>query len=537
MLAELLLPDPDLFHIHEVCIVSNSLVQLSVSTAMISGRCPICQTDSYRVHSRTVRMLSDLPCVGREMQMYWQVRRFFCDNQECSRLTFTEQLPDIAHRYAHRTRRLKSKQCYLGYELGGEAGRRLATLFSVPISSDQLLRWVGSIPEAMYKTPRVLGVDDWAMRKRHTYGTILVDLEKRQVVDLLPDRKPETLLAWLQVHPGVEILCRDRGQEYIEGARQGAPNAIQIADRFHLLSNLLEVMENLFKHNPNELHQAEKRCVQAVNGEAAPDDIHPGQTAQEKGSLKTYTQARFEKVKALQKRGLGRREIARQTGFCRRTVGKYFLLDEPPKRAGQISSPSKVLPYLDYVRKRVNEGCCDIQVLLGELQEQGFTGSYASLWRAIHGKLGLGKLKKSSPPSRKVIKYSPRQVAWICVRPETGLKDTQKDFLKAILEGSNEIVTAIHLAQDFRVMIEQKQHENLDDWLTRAEKSRVVEFVRFAESLRADYQAVEAALSYPWSSGQVEGQVNRLKMIKREMYGRASFGLLRRRVLGPPVNA
>jgi transposase len=537
MLAELLLPDPDLFQIHEVCVVSSTLVQLSVSTAIFSGRCPICQTDSCRVHSRTVRMLSDLPCVSREMQMFWQVRRFFCDNQECSRLTFTEQLPDIAHRYAHRTSRLQSKQCCLGYELGGEAGRRLANLFSVPISSDQLLRWVGSTPERVYTTPRVLGVDDWAMRKRHTYGTILVDLQKRQVVDLLPDRKPETLAAWLQTHPGVEILCRDRGQEYMEGAKLGVPNATQVADRFHLLSNLLEVMENLFEHHPAELRQAEKRCVQEVGEAAIPAGVQPEQVEKEREPPKTATQTRFEAVKAFQKQGLGRREIARRLGLCRRTVGKYFLLDEPPKRFLQMSSSSKVLPYLEYVRKRIGEGCFEVQALLGEIQKQGVTGSYASLWRAIHGKLGIGKLKKSSPPSRKLIQYSPRQAAWICVRPEGGLKETQKDFLKSILQGPKEIVTAVHLAQDFRVMIEQKQSEKLDDWLTRAEQSRIVEFVRFADSLRTDYQAVKAALSSPWSSGQVEGQVNRLKMIKRDMYGRASFGLLRRRVLGPPVNA
>lgn len=535
MFAELLLPDPNRLYLQDICIVSNSIVRLSVATATQAGHCPICQTDSFRIHSRIIRTLSDLPCVNRKMLLYWQARRFFCDNQECSRLTFTEQLPDLAPPYARRTNRLSEKQCDIGYELGGEAGRRLASIFNIPISGDQLLRLVGSTSEAGVWTPRVMGVDDWAIRKRHTYGTILVDLEKHQVIDLLPDRKPETLVAWLQAHPGVEIFSRDRGQEYIDGITQGAPDAIQVADRFHLLNNLLEVVERLFKRCHKELHQAEKQCVRVENIDNAPAGAHADDMSVVKEPPKTYSQARFEEVKALQKRGLNRCEIARQVGLDRRTVGKYFLLEEPPKRSKQMGSSSKALPYLDYVQRRMNEGCYNVKVLWGELLENGYSGSYASLWRLMHGRLGLGILKKSSSSPCKDINFSPRQAAWVCIRPETELKEPQKTFQKALLQGSDEITTAFHLAQDFRKMVEEKQADQFVSWLAQAEQSKIVEFERFAESLRADYTAVKAALSYEWSSGQVEGQVNRLKLIKREMYGRANFALLRRRVLGPPI--
>ena len=539
MLAELLLPNTQLLHIQEIQIVTASLVAVNVSTSTETGRCPGCDTEAHRVHSRRVRTLQDLSCAGREMRYYWQIRRFFCDNHTCSRLTFTEQYSEITNRYARRTKRLQDQQIQLSYELGGKAGKRLAEIFHVPISGDQLLRMLVTAPETVAQTPRVCGVDDWAMRKRHTYGTILVDLEKHSVIDLLPDREPETLIAWLQGHPGIEIISRDRGQEYIDGITRGAPHAIQVADRFHLLSNLLDVMERVFKRSPNEIRQAEKQCVRTEETEGtqtAPEIFGESPTG-EIVQPQTYTQARFAAVKALQQQGLKRRQIARQLGIDRRTVGKYFQLDEPPKRSKQMSYPSKASPYLDYLQQRLDEGCYDLKMLLNEIQERGYSGSYSSLWRAVHGRLGVGKLRKSAPPVRKAITFSPRQAAWICIRPETELKEVQQRFRATISAGSPEIAKAIQLAQDFRVMIEQKQSQNLDAWLTQSEKGDVAEFKRFAESLRSDYAAVKAALTHSWSNGQTEGQVNRLKLIKRQMYGRASFNLLRKRMLGPPINA
>jgi transposase len=434
---------------------------------------------------------------------------------------------------------LVEAQRAIGFSDGGEAGARLTAKLGMPTSPDTLLRLINSAPEIEATCPRVLGVDDWAIRKRHTYGTILVDLERHQVVDLLPDRKPETLANWLSEHPGVEIISRDRGQEYIGGIAQGAPQVIQIADRFHLLQNLLEVVERLFKRIPNELRLAAAQCSgfrkeeteSESSGSVKKGDDDTDAFQESEKPEKTYRQMRFEEVKKLQAQGCNRREIARRLGIDRRTVSKYFHLDAPPRRSLQNSSASKVLPHLDYLRKRWDEGCHNLKELLSEIQGRGFTGSYASLYRAVHGRLGVGNLKTSKALTSKPIVFSPRQAAWVGLRPEESLRDQQIAFRQALCEVSEVASKACQLAQSFREMIEDRQSDKLEKWLQKAESSEIEEFERFADSLRVDYAAVKAALTYSWSNGQVEGQVNRLKLIKRQMYGRANFELLRKRIL------
>jgi transposase len=442
--------------------------------------------------------------------------------------------------FARRTRRLAEAHRTIAFSLGGEAGAKLTRRLGMPTSPDTLLRMISTNPETEAACPRVLGVDDWAIRKSHSYGTILVDLERRKVIDLLPDRKPETLAKWLTAHPEVEIISRDRGEEYIRGIEQGASQAIQVADRFHLLQNLLDVMELLFKRCPNELRRAAQQCAPTHEPAVQIENLEPAENRtdgtnplpQSEKREKTYRQIRFEAVKALQAQGCHRREIARRLGIDRRTVSKYFHLEAPPQASRQNSSGSKVLPYLDYLQKRWNEGCHNMTKLLPELQALGFTGSYASLYRAVHGRLGAGNLKTGTPSPPKPVVFSPRQAAWVCLRPENSLREQQKAFRKALCEGSAIVSKACSLAQSFREMIESRKSEKLDEWLQQVEASEIVEFERFAASLRDDYAAVKAALIYSWSNGQVEGQVTRLKLIKREMYGRASFGLLRKRVLG-----
>jgi transposase len=294
---------------------------------------------------------------------------------------------------------------------------------------------------------------------------------------------------------------------------------------------------------PHELRQAAEQCLSIKTGAAESENT--GSVKQEDGDPdafqasekpeKTYRQIRFEEVKKLQARGCSRREIAHRLGIDRRTVSKYFHLDAPPQRALQSRFSSKSLPHLDYLQQRWDEGCHSLKDLFSELLARGFTGSYSCVLRAVHSRLGVGNLKTSSTPASKPIVFSPRQAAWIGLRPENKLREQQKAFRQALCEVSEVASQACQLARSFREMIEDRQSEKLDEWLHQAENSRIVEFERCATSLRADYDAVKAALIYSWSNGQVEGQVNRLKLIKRQMYGRANFGLLRKRVLPPAL--
>ncbi len=544
MFGELFLPDAHALIFEEIEIKANAILVRVVSAGK-EAVCPYCQMTATRMHSHYCRTLDDLPCGERRVQLQWKAKRFFCDNYACSHYTFCERLPEVAEFYARKTKRLQQKQIQIGYQVGGEAGKRLAKLLNMSISGDQILRFVRSKAEPAYPTPRVLGVDDWAIRKGQTYGTILVDLEKQQVIDLLPDRKPETLAAWLLEHPGIEIISRDRGKEYIEGIALANHEFIEVADRFHLLKNMVEMLQRLFERCPVELALAAKKnsseqiATSPAKGSKEHDELEPekdkNETSQE--DKKTYRQVRFEEVKALAEQGLSQRAIASKTGLARPTVRKYLLVDKPPQKRQTTGSGSKTVPFMDFIRQRWNQNNPSVKQLFEELRAQGFTGSYTSLNRAIHNQMGVQNLKKSRTPAQKSIRYSPRQAAWAVFQPDQKLKDWQKTLCQTLCALSPLAENARRLAHTFREMISNRQHDCLDDWLLQAESSQIVEFVRFAASLRSDYKAIKAALTYSWSNGQVEGQVNRLKLIKRQMYGRAGFLLLRKRVLGPaPVS-
>jgi transposase len=247
-----LLPDPSCLHLLQLE-SRGSLITATVSTTAETARCPLCSCPSDKVHSRYVRVLADLPWMSCAVRFVVQTRRFFCHNLDCQRKIFTERLPNVVAPYAHKTLRLAEVLTLIGFALGGEAGQRLATGMGMQTSPDTLLRLIGIQPEGKVPTPRVLGVDDFSFCRRKTYGTILLDLEQRVPIDILPDREAATLEKWLKEHQGVEIISRDRGGPYAEGARQGAPEAQQVADRWHLLANLSEALKTFFARKQTQL--------------------------------------------------------------------------------------------------------------------------------------------------------------------------------------------------------------------------------------------------------------------------------------------
>lgn len=527
--------------------ITDKLVKLTLASEQTRLPCPDCGQAAPRVHSRYTRTLSDLPWAKRHVQLVVQVRRFFCDNCDCARRTFVEGLTGLAAPRARRNERLADAQRQLGLALGGEAGSRLAVRLSMPTSADTLLQLVRSTPADTDCAPRVIGVDDFAFRKGHRYGTLLVDLERHKRIDLLPDREPATLATWLRQHPGIEIITRDRAQAYIDAAAEAAPEALQVADRWHLLQNLREAIERFLDRHGAELKRTKlTRAVDRPSLETP--EIQPkvkrrplksvvAQSEAQAGRL-ARRQARFDEVHALRAQGYSHRRIARTLKLGVNTVRKWLHRNTLPNGRQASGTSSKAAAYGDFLQARWHAGCHSPRQLWQEIRDQGFTGSEASVWR------WLLRLRQAEASGEGVLDIRPRlevatqtytlnarQAAWVVVRPAEKLKPEELTWLDQLEAACPLVKTGRELAHAFIRMMTNRLPAELTDWLHRAEGSGLRELRNFAVGLRRDLVAVEAALSQPWSSGPTEGHINRLKLIKRRMFGRANSDLLRQRVL------
>ena len=395
------------------------------------------------------------------------------------------------------------------------------------------------VPEA--PVPRVLGVDDWAWRKGRAWGTILIDLEKQRPVDVLPDRTADGLKRWLEAHPGIEVVARDRSTEYARGITEGAPEAVQVADRWHLLHNLRQVMERFLHAEKGRLQTL--RGLYAISSTLSPPpqrrsegEITASETARE-ARLGRYMEAR----RLSGEDGLNISQISRVLGMSRTTVRKYLSADVFPEWSRHSPRPSILAPHESYLEKRWAEGARSALGLFRELKERGYTGSKRTVSRwaqerrtephpCTPKKYRADCLSEPKTRQRQGKLPAPRRLAWLLIRDPDTLSPDEAQLLE-ILRGDAAVGSIWNLARSYVTMIRERMVDKLDSWLNSCSGSEVEGFDTFATGLRQDYAAVGAALTEPWSNGQAEGQINRLKMIKRQMYGRASFNLLRKRVL------
>lgn len=505
--------------------------------------CPQCQQASKHVHSTYTRSPRDLPICEYAVRLLLQVRRFRCRNMVCPKKIFVERLPDFLPVHAQRTVRLTNTLREAAFSLGGKAGTRLLQHMQMVTSPATLLRILDREQRTLTGTPRVLGVDDWAMCKGRTYGTILVDLERHCPVDLLPDRSATTLCQWLQEHPGVEIIARDRSTEYIRGATAGAPNAQQVADRWHLLQNMRQVLERLLTNLRPDLQKLSmpisdtSRQLRAGPFQRATPEREASQAS------RAYWLAQYQTVQRLRNDGFNISQITSRLLLDRKTVRKYFYATQFPERARHRAAKSILDVYLAYLHTRRQEGCANGMQLWREIRQQGYPGTYGQVIRWLRQQNQQRRVPTVSASAEDYAEHTPgadgspgsplpsmKRLAWLLMRDPAKLNPADVEVIQVICQHTA-IEQVYQLVQQYRTMIQERQAATLDPWLEACDACQLSTITTFANGIRQDYAAVRAALETPWSNGQTEGQVNRLKLLKRQMYGRASFDLLRLRVL------
>lgn len=511
--------------------------------------CPSCGQPSRRIHSHYLRVTQDTAMGDRAVELHLHVRRLRCDTVQCNHVTFAETWPAWLDARVQRTSRLAQVQRSVAMALGGEAGKRLLTLLHEGTSGDTLLRLIRAQNLPEHPPPRILGVDDFCFRRGKTYGTLLIDLERHQVVDVLPDRKAQTLAEWLTAHPGIEVISRDRYGDYARGAATGAPNAQQVADRFHLIKNLRDVSEHWLKRLRVQLPLPE------ISATAAVDPASPGPVAHpfKRDAIPNTTSARvaraqrrrdhrrslYERAAALHTQGHSVAATARLTGVGRTTLQGWFKTDHFPGRA---TRPSAILPFLDVIRDRVTTAEFTGKQIYNELALRGYTGSLNAVYDALEwlrqGHLPPAaadrQLHEQAAPLPMSRTFSAKRGSWWFIQAPDKLSDLGRSQL-ALLHTSVEISRTVYiLVQDFASLLRTRPVDasaRLTAWIEKACASTVVELERFASGIQKDAAAVLGAIVSPWSNGQLEGQVTRVKLLKRQMYGRAKFDLLRTRIL------
>jgi len=506
-----------------------------------------------------------------------KVRKFFCRTPTCPRKVFAERLLELVRPWARVSNRLLEELKAMGLAASAEVSERLAPRLGMTIKAPTLLRYLRTIEDAPLTEVTRLGIDDFALRRADSYGTILVNLKTRRPLDLLADRTAEAVKPWLSRHPEIQVVSRDRASAFADAVSQVLPHATQVADRYHLVQNLREHLQRLLDHKRSCLPLVEDTAVKSSQTSAkakadSPADLALGancdpapgllpsaqqgvQTCAEAVlSCLTYAERKkkisrdkrishYEEVMALHREGLGQRAIASLLRISRNTVRRYVSSPGFPERAegsGQrAKGASKLDRYLPYLREQWNAGIHNCSRLFDEVKERGYTGCQSGLRKRLsEWKAELPPRRwRGNPPKPRLFaqkgqrRLSSRSASFLMILPPEKLTAKQHQQLESICQASSDLHTVYLLSQEFVTMLKERRAETLNEWLKRAKESHIAELKSFANGILRDYAAVYAACSRPESNGITEGHVNRLKFLKRQMFGRAHLDLLRIKVL------
>src|SRR6266516_807218 len=458
--------------------IEDEAVRLQLTATAPTAACPRCAVSSSSIHSRYQRRLTDLPWGARPVRIQLTVRKFVCQHPSCERRIFTERLPDLVAPYARNTTRLITALRAIGMALGGQAGARLAARLRLPTSATILLRLVRAAKVPPTPALQAVGIDEWAWRRGHRYGTILVDLATHRVVDLLPDRAAASVAAWLAQHPTVTTVCRDRSDLYADGIRRGAPQAVQVVDRFHLVQNLRQALEAFLLDRRLALQDAAARPPRHARWVAV-----------------------YEAVHALRAQGTPIATMARQLGISRPTVYAYLRRDTPPgpRRLQRPPSARVLTPYTPYLIRRWRESGADSRQLWREIRALGFAHSARTVCRFIT------RLRRASDggyaPEVQASPYTRPQGAWVravafvMVCPTAKRSADAQQYLDQLCQMDTRIARAHELSHAFLTMVQERRGTGLEAWMAEAMHSGIEELARFARGLQEDLAAVTAGLT------------------------------------------
>jgi len=523
-------------------------VMIAASCRADSACCPRCGLESARVHGGYARTVADGAAGGRPVLIVLRVRRFRCRNPQCPAVTFAEQAAGLSERYRRRSVPLLAMLAGFGLELAGRAATRLAGTLGIAVHPATVLRLVAAAPDPQVTAaPDVLGVDDFALAKGYVYGTVLVDMRTGDVAGLLPDREAATLQAWLTAHPGAGIICRDRAGNYAEGARAGAPDAIQVADRWHLWHNLAEYAEKTvaghrgcLKDQPGgaDGHDApgpadrpeQEPPGQAEGGQVPPDGFLDACGRERR--LVIRTRQRHAEIHQRLDAGESLSAISRATGLDRKTIQRFARAGRAGELLGKATSrESKLDEFKPYLHQRWNEGATDAAALHAELQQRGWAGSEQTIRRYVRP----FRQALAAPGPAPAVPKTRQITRWLLTRPDHLQPDEQAQIQAIRARCPHIDALAGHVTAFAEMMTARTGSRDLETWLAAVEADEQAGLRSFAAGIRNDQQAVINGLTLHWNSGKVEGTVNKIKMIKRQMYGRAGFDLLRKRVILHPA--
>ena len=535
---------PDLPNVEVEGVEVAEEITLTLRTTCPTAACPSCGTVSSRIQSRYTRTLRDLPSIGHPIRLIMHVRRFFCKKSTCAQKIFVERLPELCRPHAQRTKRLQEALCKLGLTRGGQAGADVGSELGFSGSRDTILRLVHQWQQPTLPEPHVIGLDDWAWKRRLRYGTLICDLERGLPIDLLPDRTVETVSAWLKEHPSIETISRDGSSEYASAIKKGAPQAREVSDRWHLVKNLAGCVSVLLAESLAQLRRAaaaaNSQQVEQPSGEP-PSYRRTRAERRAQQARAAERRVRYEQITALQKQGMKSAEIAADVGMAERTVRQWQERGDVPYAGPRKPRSSSLDSYKTYLLERWQQGCRTGAHLERELRAQGYKGSQKAIYRCLatlelfvsspSRRSSASASEETGSPPNPLLALSAPQATWLFFRKEEALKAEEQESLRQLRQASPHLETAYQLVEAFLHMVRERTGEQLDAWLGAVQASHLEAFQSFVNGVQQDKDAVLAGLTLPWSTGPVEGQVNRLKLIKRSMYGRAKFDLLKRRVL------